>query len=78
VPELSAFEFELAIEKLKSLNHQVLNNSQRELFKTGRGRGRTISYEIHKIIISNSNKEVLPEGFKESIIELICKKSDKT
>jgi len=40
--------------------------------------GRTICYEIHKLIISIWNKEKLPEEWKESIIVPICKKGDKT
>jgi len=35
------------------------------MIKTG---GRTIRYEIHKLIISFWNKEELPEEWKESII----------
>jgi len=40
--------------------------------------GKTIRCEIHKLIISIWNKEKLPEGWKESIIEPIYKKDDKT
>jgi hypothetical protein len=40
--------------------------------------GRIIYGEIHKLIISIWNKEELPEGWKESIIVPIYKKSDKT
>ena len=40
--------------------------------------GRTIRYEIHKLIISVWNKEELPEEWKESIIVPIYKKGDKT
>ena len=47
VSEPSAFEVELAIEKLKVINYQVLIISQ----------GRTICYEIHKLIFSVWNKE---------------------
>ena len=36
-----------------------------ELIKAG---GRTIRYEVHKLIISLCNKEDLPEEWKESII----------
>ena len=49
VPELNAFEFELAIEKLKSHNSPGIDQITAELVKAG---GRTIPYEIHKLIIS--------------------------
>jgi hypothetical protein len=64
VPEPSAFEFELAIEKLKS--HKSPGNDQvpAELIKAG---SRTIHYEIHKLINSIWNKEELPEEWKELI-----------
>ena len=69
VPELSASEVELAIDKLKR------HKSPAELIKAG---GRTIYLEIHKLIISNWKKEKLPEEWKESIIVPIHKKGDKT
>jgi len=40
--------------------------------------GRTICYEIHKLIISIWNKEELPEEWKELIIVPCYKKGDKT
>jgi len=40
--------------------------------------GRTICYEIHKLIISIWNKEELPEEWKDSITVPIYKKGDKT
>jgi len=40
--------------------------------------GRTIPYEIHKLIIAIWNKEELPEEWKESFILSIYKKDDKT
>jgi hypothetical protein len=46
-----------------------------ELIKSG---GRTISCEIHKLIISIWNQEELPEEWKESIKVPIYKKGDKT
>jgi hypothetical protein len=75
VPEPSTFEVELAIEKLKSRLSPVLIKSQQNLF---RQRGRTISYEIHKLIISIWNEEGLPEEWKGSIIIPIYKKGDRT
>ena len=73
MPEPSAFEIELAIEKIKS--HKPPGNDQipAELRKAG---GGTIHYEIHKIITSIWNKEELPEEWKESIIVPIYKKDD--
>jgi len=46
-----------------------------ELIRAG---GRTICSEIHKLINSVWNKEVLPEEWKESIIVPIYKKGGKT
>jgi len=43
-----------------------------------KARGRTICYEIHKLIISIWNKEELPEEWKDSITVPIYKKGDKT
>jgi len=40
--------------------------------------GRTICYEVHKLIISIWNKEELPELWKESTIVPVYKKGDKT
>jgi len=67
VPEPSALEFEMAIEKLKTTQ---IN----KLIKVG---ARTIHSEIHKLIIFVWNKEELPEEWKESIILHIYKKDDK-
>jgi len=44
VPEPSAFEVELAIEKLKSHTSPDIDQIQTELIKAG---GRTIRFEIH-------------------------------
>ena len=75
VPKLSAFEVELAIEKLKSRKSPGTDQIPAELIKAG---CRTICYEIHKLVISIWNKEELPEEWKESIIIPIYKKGDKT
>jgi len=61
VPEPSAFEFELAIEKLKRHKSPGIDQIPEELIKTG---GRTIRCAIHKLIISVWNKEELPEEWK--------------
>ena len=75
VPEPSAFEVELAIEKLKSHKSPGIDQIPAELIKAG---GRTIRCQIHKLIVSIWNKEELPEVWKESIIVRIYKKGDKT
>jgi len=75
VPELSAFEVEMAIEKLKSHKSPGIDQIPAELIET---RGITIRYVIHELIISILNKEELPEEWKESIILLIYRKGDKT
>jgi len=71
----SAFEVELAIEKLKSHKSPDIAQIPGELSKAGAG---TIHSEIHKLIISIWNKEILPEEWKESIIVLIYKNGNKT
>jgi len=75
VPEPSAYEVELAIEKLKSHKSPGIDQIPAELIKAG---GRTIRCAIHKLIISIWKKEELPEEWKESIIVPIHKKGDKT
>jgi len=75
VPEPSASEVELAIDKLKCHIPPGIDQIPAELIKAG---GRTIYLEIHKLIISIWKKEKLPEDWKESIIVLIHKKGDKT
>ena len=49
VPEPSAYEFELAIEKLKSHKSPSIGQIPAELIKAG---GRTIRCEIHILLIS--------------------------
>jgi hypothetical protein len=75
VPEPSAFEVEMTIEKLKRHKSPGTDHIPAELIKAG---GRIIQSEIHKLIISIWNKEELPEQLKESIIMPIYKKRDKT
>ena len=75
VPEPSASEFELAIDKLKSHKSPFIDQQPAELIKAG---GRTICFEIHKIITSIWKKEKLPEEWKESITVPIQKRGDKT
>jgi len=75
VHEPSAFEVDLAIEKLKCHKSPGTDQTPAELIKTG---GRTICYEIHKLIITIWNKEELPEEWKESVILPMYKKGVKT
>jgi len=75
VPEPSAAEVELAIDKLKSHKSPGIDQIPAELIKVG---GRTICLEIHKLITSIWKKEKLPEEWKESIIVPIHKIGDKT
>ena len=57
----SAFEVEFVIEKLKSHRSPGTDQIPAELIKEG---GRTIRYQIHKLIVSIWNKEELPEEWK--------------
>jgi len=75
VPEPSAFEVQLAIDKLKGHKSPGIDQIPAELIKTG---GGTICLEIHKLITSVWKKEELPEDWKESTIVPIHKKGDKT
>jgi hypothetical protein len=75
VPEPSALEVELAIEKLKSHKSPGIDQIPAELIKAG---GSTIRSAIQKFIIAIWNKEELPGEWKESIIVPIHKKGDKT
>jgi hypothetical protein len=61
VPELTAFEFEMAIENLKRHKSTGTDQIPTELIKTG---GRTSRPVIHKLI---NNKAELPEDWKLSI-----------
>jgi len=58
VREPSAFEFELAIEKIKSHKSPGIDQIPAELFKAG---GRTIRCAIHRLIIYIWIKEALFE-----------------
>ena len=57
VPEPSALEVELAIEKLKSHKSPGFDHIPAELIKAG---GSTIRGAIHKLIIAIWNKEEMP------------------
>jgi hypothetical protein len=75
VLELSAFEFEVAIVKLKRHESAGIDQIPTEVIKVG---GTTISSVIHKPINSILNEDELPEEWKDSIIAPIYKKGDKT
>jgi hypothetical protein len=75
VSEPSAFDFDMATEKLKRHKSPGIDQIPAELIKAG---GRSIRSEIHKLINSIWNKEELPEQWKESITVPIYKKGDKT
>jgi hypothetical protein len=61
--------------KAKSHSSPGIEQILAEFTKAG---GRTIRTERHKLIISFWNKEELPEEWKESIIEPVYAKGDKT
>jgi len=75
VPEPSAFEVEMAIEKLKRRRSPGIDHIPAKLIEAG---SRTLRSEISKFINSIRNKEELPEEWKESITVPIYKKGDKT
>jgi len=75
VPERSAFEVEMNIEKIKRHKLPGFDQIPADLIKA---EGRKIRYEIHKFINSVWNKEVLPEDWKGSVIVPLYKKGDKT
>jgi len=61
VPDPRVFEFELAIEELKCQKSSGIDQIPTELIKKG---GRTICYQIDKLIISIWNKDELPEEWE--------------
>jgi len=75
VPEPSAAEVELTIDKLNSHKSPGIDQIPAELIKA---RGRTICLEIHKLMTSIWKKENFPEEWKGSIVVPIHKKGDKT
>jgi hypothetical protein len=75
VPEPSASEVGMAIEKLKRHKSPGIEQIPAELIKVG---GGIIRSEIHKLIICIWNKEELPGEWKKSVIVPIYKKGDKT
>jgi hypothetical protein len=72
----SASEFELAIGKLKS--YKSLGVDKIVLIKLFQAGEEKLRSEIHKLIKLNSKKEELPHQWKESVVEPVHKKGDKT
>lgn len=70
MPESSAFDVEVAPDKLDRHKSPDTDQISAELIKEG---GRTSRSEIHKLISSTWNKEELPKQCKESISVLIHK-----
>jgi hypothetical protein len=75
VSEPSAFEIEMATEKLKRHKSPGTDQLPAELIKAG---VRKIHSEIHKLTNSISNKEEFPEQWQETITVSIYERSDKT
>jgi hypothetical protein len=65
VPQPSAFEFEVAIEKLIRHKFPDTDRIPAEIIQAG---SKSIRSEIHKLINSIWNKEKLSEKWNESII----------
>ena len=74
LPEPSAFEVDLAIEKLRSQKSPGIDQISAELIKAVGGKFRS---EIHKIINSVWNKEEMSEEWKELIFVSIYTEGDK-
>jgi hypothetical protein len=75
VPEPSAFEVDINVESLQRHKSPGTDRIATEFIKAV---GKKIRNIIHKRINSMSNKEELPEEWKESIIVPIYKNGDKT
>ena len=71
MPEPSAFEVEMAIEKLKRHTSPYIDQIPAEMIKPG---GRTVHSEIFKLTNFSWNREELPEVWKELIIVPVYKK----
>jgi hypothetical protein len=74
VPERSAVEVEVATGKLKRHKLPGIDQIPAELIKA---RGRTIHFEIHKLINSVWNKEKLSEEWKSQTLYLCIRRAIK-
>jgi hypothetical protein len=74
VPEQSAFEVELAIEKLKRYKSPGTDQIPSEFIKAW---GKKIRSDVHNLIYCIWNKKELPEGCRESIMVPVYKKGHK-
>ena len=75
MPEPSVFESELAIQELQRQKSTGSDQIPSEMLKAG---GRTVRYQIHKLIISIWNKKELREQSQQSITVSIYRNGDKT
>ena len=69
--EPNVFEVEMAIEKLKRHKSPSIDQIPAELIKAG---GRTMLFEIHKLIKSVWNKEELLEKWKSQLLYLFIRR----
>jgi hypothetical protein len=75
VPDLSPFEVEIAIAKLRRYISPDKDQIAAELIQAG---GETLQSETHKLINCIWNKEKLPDQWKECVIAPAHKKGGKT
>jgi hypothetical protein len=66
VPDPGPLEVQIAIAKMKGYKSPGSDQILAELVQAG---GETLQSDIHKLINSVWNKEVLPEQFKESVTQ---------
>jgi hypothetical protein len=73
-PQHSAFDFDMATEKLQGHKSSGIGQFQAELIKAG---GRTNRSEIYTLINCIWDKEELPQQWKESMTDLFIRKVTK-
>jgi hypothetical protein len=74
VPNISPFEIEIAIAKLKTYKSRSSDGIPAELIQAG---GEILRSKIHKLIYSILDKEEFPDQWNESIIIPVHKKGGK-